>query len=169
MRAARLFSGVHSEVEPAPLCLVHRRAKPRNPLHDVRHGRAHRQLRAVLASRVRAGLAVCARCASRSSRTSPGISVTSTMAGRAPIRGRSTLVAIGRRIEDLVREHAATGTHWRSWKGWRPPSPITAECCRQHPCRIPTRRALAESGACARGRLAFSYPVAFVRNAGVPA
>ena len=31
-------------------------------MHDVRYGPAHRRLRAQLASRVRAGLAVCARC-----------------------------------------------------------------------------------------------------------
>ena len=114
MRAARLFSGVHSEVEPAPLCLVHRRTKPRNPLHDVRHGRAHRQLRAVLASRVRAGLAVCARCGEPIEPNEPWDLGHLDDGGPRSYSGRSTLVAIGRRIEDLVREHAATGTHWRS-------------------------------------------------------
>ena len=89
------------------------RTKPRNPLHDVRHGRAHRQLRAVLASRVRAGLAVCARCGEPIEPNEPW-DLGHLDDGGPRSSGRSTLVAIGRRIEDLVREHAATGTHWRS-------------------------------------------------------
>ena len=43
-------------------CLEHRRTKPRDPMHDVRYGPAHRRLRAQVASRVRADLAGCARC-----------------------------------------------------------------------------------------------------------
>jgi hypothetical protein len=43
-------------------CLQHRKTKPRDPMHDVIYGTAHRPLGAQVKSRVLAGLAICARC-----------------------------------------------------------------------------------------------------------
>ena len=78
-------------------CLEHRRTKPRDPMHDIRYGAAHRRLRAQVASRVRAGLAVCARCGEPIHPNEPWDSVTLTTPALAPTQARSTLDAIARR------------------------------------------------------------------------
>jgi hypothetical protein len=43
-------------------CNVHKWRKPRDPLHSVKYGPAHRRLRAHWTARVVAGVVRCARC-----------------------------------------------------------------------------------------------------------
>lgn len=43
-------------------CLLHRKTKPRDPMHDRKYGTVHRRLRAQWARRVALGGVICSRC-----------------------------------------------------------------------------------------------------------
>ena len=85
-------------------------------MHDVRYGPAHRRLRAQLASPVRAGLAVCARCGEPIDPREPWISAMSPVAAALLFRpgARSLQSGYERWPEGVAHMVSCEGRHrWR--------------------------------------------------------